>query len=253
MSAEELHDVLARQMRAVYGEFPDLVLQKGERGQFSITGEVSFRVEMDGRQVEDSYQIDVSIPPDYPWSVPAVKEVGGRIPSNFHTYSDSGALCLGAPLAVKIDFAKHRSLLGYIREQLVPYLFSHSFKERYGKMPFGELPHGGEGILQYYKELFGLQNVGAVLGLLGILVDESYRGHHPCPCNSGQKLRRCHGRVLLTIKEHQDQDGFLMDFLRILEHVKGDNDITEFYSVLPSRLTTASRRKRRKGRFQSDA
>jgi len=236
MSAEELHDLLIKQMRAVHGEYPDLALEKGEGGRFTVVGSLGFCVRRDGKEVQDAYEIAIVIPHDYPLSPPGLKEVGGRIPKSFHRLSDDGTLCLGAPLAVRMAFAKHRSLLCYIQNQVVPLLFSHSYKERFGEMPYGELPHGGEGILQYYKDTFAVDEVLGVLGLLQILADDTYRGHYPCPCSSGRKLRKCHGPTLLAIKEYQGQDDFLMDFVMVLHHVKGDGDIREFYSVLPRRI-----------------
>ena len=230
--------LLIQQMREVHREFPELLLQKAEDGRFFVTGCLAFSVETEkGTILEDAYQVKISIPPDYPQSVPTVREVGGRIPKEFHRHPHDGTLCLGAPLAVRMAFHKDRSLLGYIRNQVVPYLFAHSYNEEYEEMPYEQLPHGGEGILLYYREVLGVNNILAVLGLLRVLVDDSYRGHYDCPCGSGRNLRKCHGPALLAVKDYQNQDDFLVDFLMILRHVTRTKDIEEFLSVLPLRLT----------------
>ena len=65
-----------------------------------------------------------------------------------------------------------------------------------------------EGILEYYKELFSVQDGWQVLGLLKILADDNYKGHTLCPCGSGQKLRNCHGNLLREIKEYQKPADF---------------------------------------------
>ena len=241
MSPEDLQDTLIKQVREVRSEHPDLMLEKGEGGRFAVVGRLGFCVSRDGKDVEDAYEVEIVIPRDYPLSPPSAKEIGGRIPKSFHRLSDDGTLCLGAPLAVRMVFAGQPNLLSYIQNQVIPLLFSHSYKELYGEMPYGELPHGGEGILEYYREIFAVDEVRGVLGLLQILADDSYRGHYPCPCNSGRNLRKCHGPTLLAIKEYQGQDEFLVDFLIILQHVKGDGDIREFCSVVPRRIVERSR------------
>ena len=246
MPVDDLHDVLVEQMRDVHKVFPSLILEKGEGGQFTIHGTLGFRMEKDGKEVEDSYQLTVTIPPDYPRTVPTVKETGERIPEAFHTYPGDHTLCLGAPLAVAMTFAQHRTLLGYLRDQVVPHLFSHSYKQRYGAMPHGELAHGGEGIFQYYSQLFGVDQAMMVLGFLRILAEDDYKGHKPCPCNSGQKLRECHGPQLLAIKPCLSKDGFMADYLSILKHVKGDHSILDYRGVLPRVITDRLRKRRKK-------
>jgi len=252
MCTEELYDTLIQQMRAVHRKFPDLILEKDEGGRFTVTGTVGFCVSRDGEQVEDAYQIAIAVPGDYPQSVPNVKEVGGRISKDFHHYDDD-TLCLGAPLEVRMGFAEHRSLLGYIQDQVVPFLYSHSYKERYGEMPYGELAHGDEGILESYEEIFEVDRVSVVLSLLRILAEGSYRGHTPCPCSSGRKLRKCHGPLLLKIGEHQDQDDFRRDFVKVFDHVKRDKDIRELFSVLPKGVVGPRRGKRKRKRSLSVA
>ena len=52
---------------------------------------------------------------------------------------EAGNFCLGAPIEVRRRFAGHKNLLRFIEDQVIPYLFSYSYKRDYGKLPFGEL------------------------------------------------------------------------------------------------------------------
>jgi len=246
MTIPELHDLLVRQMLGVHSRFPDLLLEKRAEGAFVVTGALSFRMEHEQREILDSYEVEIRVPPSYPQSPPAVKEVGGRIPKDFHTHADDETLCLGAPLAVSMAFAQHPTLLGYIERQVVPFLFGYSYKAKYGAMPFGELPHGTPGILQYYRELFGVDQNMKTLGLLKILADGNYRGHMPCPCGKGPKLRNCHGPQLLEIKKHRSPEWFVNECVTLLVHVKGDDNIGKYQAVLPKEITEGTRRTRKR-------
>jgi hypothetical protein len=233
MVAEDLHKLLVEQMRVLLREFPDLELEKSGDGRFVVRGRIAFSVDTDKGTVEDAYEIDIFIPPGYPEGLPVAKEVGGRIPDGWHKHSDDHTLCLGAPLALRMAFAKHHSLLGYVRDELIPYLLSYSYWEQFAIMPHGELSHGGEGILEFYKEKFEEKRPLAVLGLLQILADKSYRGHYACPCDSGNKLRDCHGPMLLQVKNLQRPEEFLAEFTAILVYLNSEGDIRQFANVLP--------------------
>lgn len=100
---------------------------------------------------------------------------------------------------MKRKFLEEPSFLGYVKNCLIPYLYSFSYKCRYGQLPFGELSHGLIGIREHYLELFHLKDVQSLSGLIAILAQENYRGHVLCPCGSGKRLRSCHGGQLLEI------------------------------------------------------
>lgn len=166
-------------------------------------------------EITDEYSVEIVIPDEYPNAVPKALEIDNRIPKDFHHYLD-GSLCLGAPLAVKHTFSKNPTLAGFVVNCFIPYLYSFSYKCRFGKMPFGELSHNGYGILEYYRELFGLENHRPILQLLKIIIDDKYRGHTRCPCGSGKRLRACHGKTLLEIKTLQSKSEFQGDYQYIV-------------------------------------
>lgn len=241
--SRELADLLEEQMQAVREKFPDLRLEKAGDGQFVVRGNLHFRVLHGDREVLDEYDVEISIQANYPDDVPIVRETGGRIPEDFHTFPGNRVLCLGAPLIVKMEFADHRTLVDFIYKQVVPFLFSHSYNRQYGEMPYGELPHGVPGILQSYKELFGVKDDIAALGLLKILADDNYRGHVPCPCGTGLPLRKCHGPQLLKVKPHQRVEQFRGDTEDVALFVWRSTGNAECLRVLPAKtLKSLARR-----------
>jgi hypothetical protein len=209
---------LYEQFKDLNFRFPKLSLQKDEKGHWSVQGLLKFTAEYNGYRINDEYLIKVDIPDEYPDKIPEVQEIGNRIPQDFHHYQD-GSLCLGARLAVKQKFRHKATLAGYVDNCLIPYLYSFSYKSKFGKMPFGELAHGGKGILEYYKDLFKVSDSRRVLKLLDILREDKYRGHDRCPCGTGKRLRSCHGDTLLKLQRLQSPADFQSDFLLIIRHL----------------------------------
>ena len=252
MISGELFQLLMEQMKRVRAAFPDLCLEQAEDGGFVVRGSLGFQAERDGKVVEAEYDVEIAIPDDYPQSPPAVRETGGKITKNFHTNLD-GTLCLGAPLDVRTRFSQRPALVEYLTGQVVPVFFSHAYSELYGDLPFGELRHGGAGLLDYYKGLWGVNQDLAVLGFLRILADDDYKGHVPCPCGSGLILRRCHGHQLLEVKDHQSASDFLGEWAAIFQHMEKQAPNADYRGVVPRRIMKGLKvqSRRRKVLFRS--
>jgi len=218
-------DIVNEHFRDLKNIFPKLELKEIENGRLIITGNLGFTVCYDGKSVKDDFDVEIEIPNDYPQNPPAVKETSHKIPRNMdnHVNPKDGNLCLGAPLAVKITFAKERTLLWFVREQLIRFLSSWSYKRDYGSFPNGELSHGSKGLLEYYRDLFSVHDNWQVLGLLKILADDNYRGHALCPCGSKKKVRNCHGDLLREIRNYQKPCNFMGEYMRILELLFANN------------------------------
>jgi hypothetical protein len=208
---------LYEQFKDLCLSFPvsNLSLQKDENEPWYIQGVLSFSAKHDGHQIDDNYSIKIIIPENYPEMMPIVLETGGRIPWDFHHYFDN-SLCLGAPLAIKQKFAKEPTLTAFVKRCVVPYLYSFSYKNEKGEMPFGELSHKGMGILEFYKDLFRLDDNKAVLDLIKILTDDNYHGKNRCPCRSRKRIHACHGKLLQKISKLQSQSDFQNEYNHIV-------------------------------------
>jgi hypothetical protein len=182
------------ELRALY---TGLTLQKTD-GVWNILGQLAFIAKFSEQIIEDEYSIHVVVPESYPDCVPVAYETGNRIPRYFHKYKDEN-LCLGEPFAVWKTFSEQPTLLGFIQKCLIPYLYSYSYLRQFGKLPFGDLPHGAPGQIKYYKDLFNVGSEHSLFGLISILAQGEYRGHVQCPCGSKKRLRLCHGPQILEI------------------------------------------------------
>jgi hypothetical protein len=188
--------------------------------QVFVYGVLDFSGDHNDIIINDSFEIEIIINDQYPAIPPITKETGGRIPKNFHTNIDDQSLCLGAPLYIRMTFSQNPSLIGYINDLVIPYFFSFCFWQMNGKMPFGELSHGGKGLLEYYQDLFSIEKSIITLELMKILAEGNYRGHLFCPCRSGKIIRNCHGELLRKINQYQTQDNFIDDFLQCLAYLR---------------------------------
>lgn len=191
--------------------FPNLNLEKQGNAPWFIRGGLRFSAIYDGQQINDEYSIKITVPGNYPDELPTVQEMDNRIPNDFHHYQNDN-LCLGAPIAVKYKFRKEPTLVGFVCNCVVPYLYSFSYKVKFGKMPFGELSHGALGILEYYKDLFGINDNGVILKLLEILAEDNCHEQNKCPCGSKKRLFECHGKTLLEIKDLQSRTDFQSEY-----------------------------------------
>jgi hypothetical protein len=180
---------------------PALAIQPSENGHVSIAGHFRFCARAKGVELQDCYQIEMAIPRGFPQVLPQVKEVGGRIPSDFHHYPDGG-LCLGSPIRLALIVGKDGTLSRFAEQCIIPYLFACSYKERYGTLPFGELAHGKAGIMDDLLSLLNVGNDRLALHLLQFAgIQRRKANRRPCPCGGGLRVGRCHHRLLNHLRE----------------------------------------------------
>lgn len=203
---------IEKQFFQLQQKYPYLLFQRKKEGCF-----ISGTIFIESNEIKDQYEIEIAIPNDYPKKIPTVKELGGKIPKEFH-HNSNEALCLETPFRVQKVFSECETLLSFIDNLVIPYLSSYSYYVINGKLPYGEHKHGTEGILEDYKQEFGVSEDYIVIRLLQILVEDNYRGHHLCPCGSEKNIRNCHGQNILSIKTLKYN--FINDFGLILIWLK---------------------------------
>ncbi|MCK4642912.1 hypothetical protein KAU32_04680 [bacterium] len=220
MNKERLKELLQVQFSELHTKFTTLSLNK-QVNRFIIEGLVCFEVEHEGIVIRDEYSIRIHIPQDYPDSFPLVEEIGGKIPIDFHrNKDDNNTLCLGTPYAVQKKFKECRTLFFYVDQQVVPFLFSYSYYCKYHEMPFDELSHGGSGIVEYYSELFSVDDPVKIVGFLHILADNVYLDHRSCPCGSDLRLCECHGNQVMNLRNTQSEKYFLYEYSQVKEMIE---------------------------------
>jgi len=214
---------------------PGLVLSEDFPGRWVVRGLLSFSATFNEITIEDAFSVLIILPDDYPNSPPTVQETGGRIPPDFHQYNNRN-LCLGALVEVYMRFKEDPRLVPFVQTLLFEYLYGYSYRERYGKLPFGELSHGSKGIKEYYQSLFDTSDDKVILSFLKILAEGTYRGHIACVCGSGKIIRKCHSPILLKLVKTMPKEHFCSDAQSIFECLSREELEKLSWNMLPKKL-----------------
>ncbi len=191
-----LYAQIVREVKAVYRNLyfstqDDIVYLKGS---FPIS---------DGERVIDRYQIEVEFPLDFPDSLPIVRELGGRIPRNAdrHIFKQDDALCLFVADEASWVCPDRSDFLGFLDGPVRNFLISQTVFDLTGKWPFGQRSHGAKGLFEFYAEKLAASDVQVVLKLMDLMRKKEIKGHWPCPCGSGKRLRDCHYRIVREFRQ----------------------------------------------------
>uniref|UniRef100_UPI00402B8413 hypothetical protein n=1 Tax=Methylomonas sp. PHL2-19 TaxID=3438878 RepID=UPI00402B8413 len=182
----------------------------------AVCGLLRFEASADGLEtITESFEIELTIPYDFPEAMPCAREIAGRIGTDYDHRNPNGTLCLAVPVEQRSIFLENPTLLGFVNRLVIPYLYGYCFFKKHGRHPFDEAAHGYEGILRYYIDTLGLRDSLSALNVISFLLEHGYRGHHNCPCGSGLRVRACHGPALLALHQTHNQQSLLGDFIAI--------------------------------------
>lgn len=148
-------------------------------------------------RVIDSFSIEIELPQDFPKSIPIVREKAERIPKIADRHNPNGVACLLVPEDVETYFPEKSSIADFIEKCVKPFFIGQSFYEEKKEWLLGERKHGLAGVFEHYKDRFGENSDKVIANLLIYLGKKEVKGHWPCYCNSGKKLRNCHMPYLL--------------------------------------------------------
>lgn len=181
-----------------------------------LSGDISFKAQgPDGVEIADTYTIKIEVPFSFPETIPSVWETSKRIPRNFHKLT-SNRLCLAAPTQLRLGVRKSSSLLQFVKQFVVPYLFGYSYFEQFDRMPFGELSHGNEGIRDYLREMYSAGNARNPEEFLRLSsLHKRVANKRPCPCGSRRRLGRCHNRVVNAYRRELGRKWFAKEYHRV--------------------------------------
>lgn len=186
-----------------------------------VTGVLAFEASYDQlEEISDWFELEISIPNGYPKVLPIVKEISGKLDINYRHLNESGSFCLAAPLEVKRIFSDQPTLAGFVDNLVIPFLYSYCYWRKYNLMPFGELSHYGEGIVEYYLEQFGVTDKKEITVGLCKIYKYGYRGHHDCPCGSGKIIRKCHKETVWEISQYFTKQELASDLVMMLDSIK---------------------------------
>lgn len=200
----------------VVTKYSTLSVTKTESGA-TLSGQLILNAEYEDIPLYDEYEVEITVPKDYPCHLPTVREISNLVPTELQHFLSDGSFCLAAQCEL-IDFARNDGTIKvYIDKYVMNYLYTASYFSRYGEVPFGERAHGVDGIKEAYMDRYKCENEAVLFSLLCFLTGiEKYRGHSLCPCGSGKKLRDCHGKLVISDIKSDFFDYYRNDAYRIL-------------------------------------
>lgn len=182
---------LRAQLAAAY---PDL--HAFDMGDFvQVRG--SFPILFEGREL-DRYFVELDLRDD-PSKAPVVREVGGRIPKVVDRHVYDGDACIFVRDEWRI-YRGGRTLIDFLNGPVRNYFLSQSLVELDDGWPFGERPHGLDGVLEFYADRVGRQAPEVGLRVLRYLTEKRANGQCACPCGSGKRVSKCHMPRLIDLR-----------------------------------------------------
>lgn len=179
--------------------FPKLKLLEKDKKK-SLSGEIAI-FDAAGNYV-DSFDIKVIIPRNYPHGFPLLFETGNKfehIPDRH--ISEDGSCCVCSLQESDLVSQKGIAIKGFFLKYVIPYLANQLYFDSEEEWANGDYEHGADGILQYYKELFTINDIGEVINLLSFFNSKKLNRNDNCFCGSGSKLKKCHLEVYNIIKD----------------------------------------------------
>ena len=207
------------QIQELMDHYKEFHISRDTDNLCELTGEVHIYGSIKQYVMNSKYSLSIIVPKSY--ELPYVIDHGGIDEDYQHRYQN-GKLCLATDIDIVMSLEKDPSLVNWMKSFVEPYYATYEYYKRYGEFPYGDREHGEYGIIQSYMDIFSVDDRQA-LCLLNMIVNETYRGHHLCPCESGKKIRNCHGEMVLKFKGQPNLfEQAKKDYQGILERVRDE-------------------------------
>ena len=196
------------QVASLLERYPNLRIIRQYDSQIDIKGKILINRNCEKISVYKEYGIEISVPLNSD-KLPTVRETEHYIRNYPHIYSNR-TLCLATDTDLYLHFREGFDLGAWMEEYVELYFVSYEYYKRYGVFPFGERSHGSKGMLEFYCDYFKIPGSKQAKEFISYIVTTEYKGHHPCPCGSGKKLRNCHKDSILNAR----RDDYLFAFIK---------------------------------------
>lgn len=211
-------------IREFQSQWPDASVKQDSADSARIVFRYRLNAEYDDIPLVEDFELEILVHKDYPNIVPKVFEVSHLIPLDYeHLYSDR-SFCLGINGELLMQLHRNASLVAFIEGPVRSYLYSAVFHETYGRYPFGDRPHGSDGILDFYKERFDVEDEVSAYQIMVFIAKGNYRGHLQCPCGSGIRTRNCHGDQLLSAINSFERETVILDLGLIFKELQAQEE-----------------------------
>ncbi len=181
-------------------EFPSLKLLSDDKeliieGEWLVFGEISLL---------EILEIRIIVPNEYPEQAPKVWEISNKFHKSPDTHFNvsegmDGSACLFLMAERYEKLPIGTTFKTFLNGPVKEFFFSQVYFKETGIWPFGEWPHGAEGVYKYYANKFETQNIKLIYKLLEYLTIKQSRRNFMCPCGKNKKYRKCHHPLVKKI------------------------------------------------------
>lgn len=147
------------------------------------------------KRIKDTYEIEIEMMPSATSALPQVRELGSRIPKepDRHINPEDEVCCLCSPFEEEKWFTTGFDFKIFLEQYVIPYFFAQTYFNETEEWPWGDYNHGVIGLIESYAAHHGFQQKESLVKIFEIIKAKSQiKGHWPCVCNSGKKIRQCH-------------------------------------------------------------
>lgn len=146
------------------------------------------------------FEIEMAVPKRYPRQEPKVYEVGGRIPRHPDRHINPDGDCCVTVWEEWLVSAADNSFAAFMYGPVNEFFLGQYWYEHNGTWPFGERPHGKIGLVQAYADALGIpRDEHQLFNHLRLLSLDWPKGHLPCACGSGRRIRHCHRAEMMAL------------------------------------------------------
>ena len=200
---------------------------------------LSHEISSGHQQNYEAFDIKVTVPTDFPKTLPTVYETAGRIPRVADNHiNENGSICFGVPEII----AARRSdltIVIFLSEILHDYFLGYLHFTEFGVWPFGEIKHGYIGVIEELAEILECSpDIRKIRALLFLLSKKHRRDRWDCPCKSKKRLGQCCraalNRAFRRVSRSEAKDLFVLSnaLKKRDEYVKTLTDISKLQEKL---------------------
>jgi hypothetical protein len=177
--------------------YPGLTLERTDAGD-AFVGKI---VIGSASGIATPIDVRIELPPRYPDIEPIAIDAASRFPHNAdaHIYPD-GSCCLWLPWESPWNPRRPDGIVTFI-DHVVQFFYKQLIFEANGhtRWPGEARGHGAVGFKEFVSEALAIE-ASALRRFLPLLVDWPRADkYQPCPCESGKKVRWCHGPAVMAL------------------------------------------------------
>jgi len=186
--------------------YPDFWLDISKQ---SVSVRGSFPATADNKII-GRFKVLIEFPENYPKSLPRVFETDGRIPHSRERHineidvpvygAKKGSACLFVPEEMSKYCPEGSSFVDFLKGPVNDFFLWQIEYELSGNPSVKGRGHGVEGTIEFYKEKIGTDDLHEIIKFVNYIARDA-KGHWPCYCGSGQKLKNCHYVKVMNFKK----------------------------------------------------